>query len=400
MKILQVSPKIPFPPKDGGAMAVLNLSLGLAEEGNEMHMLCINTPKHFYHSDIIPDKIKQHVKIHAVFVNTNISPVKLLLNFFFSQQPYIAKRFYNKSFILAIKALLEKEDFDIVQLEGAYLMQYVPVIRKTSKAHISMRAHNVEFEIWKRKAENEKQIFKKFYFKTLAKRIEKFERRCINQYDLLLPITKRDANFFASAGNKKPMQVIPFGLAYREKKLVIQEQKSLFYFGSLDWIPNQEGLMWFLDNVWGEIKEKHPDLILRIAGRNAPPWLKKALLNQPVEYSGEIENAENYLQHNTIMVAPLFSGSGIRVKIIEAMSYGKVIITSALGAEGINFINKKHLFIANTKQEYIHTIEYLLKNPKIIETTGKNAKLLAKQNFDIFAISLKLTEFYNAHCKS
>jgi len=395
MKILQITPKVPYPPKDGGAIAILSLAAVFAKTGHHVTILCVNTPKHYFHITEIPAKYKDNIKFKSVYINTNTNPFKLILNLLFSSNPYIATRFYTNKFKKELLSLLKSQSFDVIQLEGIYLSSYIDDIKKVVSTPVVLRAHNVEHEIWYRNALMEKNILKKWYMKNLAKRVKKYEKSVINQYDILLPITSKDAEFFQNNGNSKPCRVIPFSIDIKDHPLQKQaDKKKLFFIGALDWLPNQEGLLWFLENVWHNVKHQATDLEFHVAGRNAPEKLVRSLKNHDIVYHGEVEDAEKFCQDKGIMVVPLFSGSGMRVKIIEGMARGKIILTTSLGMEGIPAINRQHLMTANDEQEFIKAILRVTREDSLYNKLWKNSRVLVKENFDIFMISTGLIHLY------
>jgi len=397
MKILQLANKIPYPPRDGGAIATLNISLGLAELGHEVTVLGMNTPKHFTDLSVLPPKIKNTIRILDVEVDTDIKPWYALSNLVFSKLPYNATRFFSRKFEKELADLLRKQEFDVIQLEGLYLCFYIDCIRKHSKALVSLRSHNIEYEIWERSANFEKNYFKRKYFYLLAKRIRRFELNYLNCYDVLLPITSRDARKYNRMGNQIPYQIIPVGYDLNNLSPEKENVKfpSLFFIGTLDWFPNQEGLIWFLDNVWSELLEMNPGLSFHIAGRNAPLKMKKLFRKyENVVFHGEVEDAELFIRENAIMIAPLFSGSGMRVKIIEGMALGKTIVTTSIGAEGIDVVHEHNIIIEDLAFDFIAQINALVRDKKRFERIGRNAATFIRSYYDNKRISETLAEFY------
>ncbi len=396
MNILQLSNKMPYPPKDGGSIATLNLSKGFAELGHKVTVLTMNTSKHYFSVDNIPKNLKSKINFFDVFVNTKINPFNALINLLFSTFPYNAKRFISKDFNNKLINLLLDNDYDVIQLEGLYLCVYINVIRKYSKALIIYRAHNIEHEIWERTTEQQKGFLKKFYLKILTKRIKKFEINLINQYDALVPITERDALNFNKLGNNKPLHVSHTGINISELKpnFSNMEFPSLFYIGALDWAPNQQGLLWFLDNIWLKISDKHKNLKFYIAGRNAPQWFINKLKKGNIFYFGEIDDAYEFMNSKAIMIVPLLSGSGMRIKIIEGMALGKIIISTSIGAEGINITHNKNIIIADTPDGFIDEIDRVLNNKVVFDNIGKNAITFVNNNYDNLTITSSLINFY------
>ncbi|WP_163324365.1 glycosyltransferase family 4 protein [Draconibacterium mangrovi] len=400
MNILQVTNKVPFPARDGGAIACMNLIKGLAQQGNSVTVLAMNTAKHHLSPDEIPDEIKQLATFKLVNVPAKINAFAALVNLLFSQKPYNAVRFVDENFSEALAELLSENEFDIVQLEGLYVCPYIPVIRKYSNATVVYRAHNVEFEIWERSAKLTRGL-KKLYLQNLSKRIKRFEAGLLNSYDILVPITARDGEILDSLGNKKDKQVSQTGIdlsAVVPDKTNI-EYPSLFHIGSLEWAPNQEGILWFIENCWIKIRNKYPDLRFHVAGRNAPQWLIDKLNVDGVIFEGEVADAYRFMNSKAVMIVPLFSGSGMRIKIIEGMALGKSIVSTSIGAEGIDVTDGENILLANDATGFVDAVFNLLEDRDNFECIGRNATLFIQQNFDNLAISKKLIGFYKQYTK-
>ena len=396
MYILILTNKPPFPAKDGGAIAVFNLAKGLAETGTQVHILAMNTSKH--KGSKLQETTNQNLRLDYVDVKTNIRLFNLTKNLLFSKLPYNAERFINQNFLNELKNILQAKEINIIQLEGPYLSFCIDTIRQYSKAKISFRAHNIEHEIWQRTAAFQKNHLKKSYLNHLAKRIKKFELSLLKQVDLLVPITSRDDSEFKKFGNNLPSAVIPVGIDITNE--FVQHYgnfESIFYIGALDWIPNQEGLLWFIEKVWPIILTKVPNVQFHIAGRNAPKWLEKVFAKPRIRFHGEIENASDFIAKNGIMIVPLFSGSGMRVKIIEGMALGKAIITTSIGAEGIEAINGHDIVIANTAWEFVDELIKLFRNQDLISSISSNATEFVRKNYDNKLISQNLLNFYKQH---
>jgi len=395
MRILVLSNKIPYPAIDGGSIATLNLSLSLAKQGNSVTLLAMNTVKHFFSVDNIPSHITNKIFFHIVDVPAKISILGAIKNLVFSSKPYNAARFYNSDYKKNLSTLLKSRSFDIIQLEGLYLGLYIPIIRNYSKAKIVYRAHNLEFEIWERASERTK-ILKKWYFKNLAFRLRKLEIHLLYHYDAILPISDKDGKWFLEQKPDIRIQTTPAGIGKKYINTTVSSEiiPDLFFIGALDWLPNQEGLLWFINNVWPRIHKKYSNLKFYLAGRNASAEIKSIKAPNLV-FLGEVENASNFMQSHSIMVVPLFSGSGMRIKIIEAMALSKAIITTSMGLEGNPAKNNEHILIANNEEEFIIQIGYLLSNPKKIQELGISAMKFVNIHFDQEKIAEQLQWFYS-----
>ena len=168
---------------------------------------------------------------------------------------------------------------------------------------------------------------------------------------------------------------------------------DLFHIGAMNWIPNQQGIHWFLENVWPLIHQENPDLKFYLAGRTMPKWL--LLSDYPkVVILGEVEDAKTFIQSKGIMIVPLFSGSGLRIKMIEAMAMGKVVITTSIGAEGININNHENCMVADTIDEFKMAVIEMLHNQEKRRRIAQNARKLIEKEHDNVVLTDKLIAFY------
>jgi polysaccharide biosynthesis protein PslH len=399
MKILILSSKVPFPPKDGGSIATLGLANGLTNAGNNITMLCLNTSKHFVSENDLPDHLASKMRISAIYQSTEIRLIPALKNFMFSDEPYNGIRFISAEFEAALTRLLKNEKFDIIQLEGPYMGYYIPAVKKYCNAPVAMRAHNVEHEIWARKSKNENNPLRRFYLKILSDRIRKHESKILNSIDLLVAISQRDNEILLKLNPGLKSIVIPAGVdADNYPQPLNPEYPSLFFIGSLDWMPNQEGIVWFIENVWPEIK-KHSPILFHVGGRGAPPWLVKKLISNGVNFHGEIEDAYEFMNMYSIMVSPVFSGSGIRVKILEAMMMGKVVISTRIGSEGISYTHGENILLADDQATFTKLILEYSTDRDNYDRIAKAGRLFVLESFNNLAFCKTLDEFYRKNLR-
>lgn len=395
MRILQMCKKFPYPLKDGESIAVTYLAKALNELGCDVTLLAMNTSKHYFDTNNLPDSFNHYESIYFTEIDNRINSVSAFLNLF-SSDSYHISRFVSKSFEKVLIQLLQSREFDIIQLESLYLAPYINVIRQYSNARLCMRAHNVEFEIWERIAKNTTNPVKKWYVDHLATKLKNFEVSKLNEYDLLAPISERDANIFKELGYNNKMQVIPIGIDNRDymaDDASFKKELSISFIGSLDWIPNLEGVEYFLSEIWPELSTKYPKLKLHIAGRNTPQKLLDRNI-QNVVFEGEVPNAKDFINKHSIMLVPILSGSGMRAKILEGMALGKVVLTTSLGLEGISAQNKDHVLIADTKAEYIKCIEYCYTHTNELKEIGQRAQVFISDRYDNLQLAKHLIDAY------
>lgn len=394
MKILQVCSKIPYPSKDGGSIAMNMLTEGLIATGNEVTVLAMSTPKSFLKQGEIDESYQSKTNFQTVFIDTSIKPFAAFLNLF-SKKSYNVIRFYSKEFEKALEVVLAKENFDIVQLETLWVTPYVETIRKKTKAKIVYRSHNVEYIIWERLAVITKNSLKKRYFQLLAGRLKNYEVSMLNKYDAIASITDVEISTLKTLGCTLPVKHVPFGVSlvkYAPRQVDI-EFPSLFHIGSMDWMPNMEAINWFLNKIWPAIHVKFPNLNLYLAGRNMPDWLSELKMKN-VKVMGEVEDQLEFIRSKSVMIVPLQSGGGMRIKIIEGMAMAKAIVSTSIGAEGITCEDQVNILLADTETAFEQAIENCVVNKAFTETIGKNARVLVENKYDNYKICKELVAFY------
>lgn len=394
MKILFLCNKSPYPAKEGGPIAMNSIIEGLIKTGNEVKVIALNTDKYLIKENEIPEDYRQKTKIEFVYTSLAIKPLNAFLNLF-SKKSYHIERFISEELKQKLADVLQKETYDIVQLEMLYMTPYIETIRKHSKAKIVLRSHNVEHLIWKRISTLTSNPIKKIYLNYLTRKLEKYEIKMLNAYDGIATISRKDKDYFVKFDCRIPIVDIPFGVDITQYQPCEKEMDfpSLFHLGSMNWVPNEEGIIWFLENVWTEIHNKFPNLKFYLAGRNMPDWLTN---NQTpgIEVVGEVEDAQQFICSKSIMIVPLFSGSGIRIKIIEGMALKKAIISTEIGAEGINYENEKNIMISNTPATFIEAIEKCIHDQSLCNKLGENAGKVINQDHNNERIIPKLESFY------
>ncbi len=394
MKILQLCNKPPYPPVDGGTIAMNSITQGLLGEGCSVKVLSVWSDKHPVNKHTITEEYIQATGFEAVYVDLNIR----LWSAFFAMmtgESYHVKRYESKEFAQKLLSVLQHETFDIIHIESIFLTPYVSLLRRYSKAKIILRAHNVEHLIWQRIAKCTSNPFKKRYLKHLSLTLRAYEVEHINKYDGIVCITQNDAEHFVSLGCRKPVISIPFGIIAPDCiDNVDAEPNSLFHIGSMDWAPNVEGITWFLDQVWEKVRKEVPTVRLYLAGRKMPEYLLKSEYPN-VSIIGEVPDAMYFIESKKINIVPLLSGSGIRVKIIEAMSVGKTVISTTIGAEGIDYTDGVNILIADTPEDFARQIKRCVEDDDFCAAIGKNACELVAKRYDNFSLTKALLQFYN-----
>jgi len=382
MKILQLTNRIPYPLNDGGNIGVHYYTEGYLDAGADLSMLAMNTLRHHVDTEKLPGMYRRLSFFRAVDVDNRIKPLDAFLNLF-GKSSYNIDRFISKSYEWELVQLLQENDFDIVQLEGLFLVPYIPVIRKYSRAKVVIRQHNIEFRIWERLTARAHNPLKKAYLRLLARRLKAYELGHRKDYDLVLPISREDELFFRNLGDTSPTFLHPFGINIAPIPFcpAATSPLSLYHIGAMDWLPNQESVNWLLDEVMPLVVRQLPDVKLYLAGRNMPAsYFEKQDKN--IVVLGEVPDAQAFECDKSILVVPLLSGGGVRIKIFQALAMGKTVVTTPVGVEGIEAEDGKEVFVARDAVAFACLLTELLQSPDRVEAAGKAARRLIEEKYD------------------
>jgi glycosyltransferase involved in cell wall biosynthesis len=330
-------------------------------------VLAANTPKHHQPADALAH-LGPRVRLVTVDVDTRLKPLAALQNLLFSQDSYNEARFHSPALLAQLVELMLTESIDVVQIEGTYVVWYAYGLLAAFWRRgifnmpyiLVLRAHNVEYTIWDMLASRAGNPLKKWYLQKMARRLQALEQNMLHRVDAVAAITEEDANrlrgmFYRGlpapvnadavralnkGGEGRPIfAVIPAGLdlrAFQPDPAARPQPRTVFMIGSLNWLPNLEGLEWLLREVWPAVHAELPDLELHVAGSHPPAHLTARLQGQDkVFVHGFVDSAAAFMRQYDLMLVPLLSGGGMRIKIIEGMAAGKAILSTALGAEGV-----------------------------------------------------------------
>ena len=397
MNILLLCKKFPYPLKDGESIAVQVLSKALVDLGCKVSLLAMNTHKHYYSGHRMPPELSHFHRVETVCVDNRVTPWGALRQLYRGESYHIS-RFESLPFRLKLRQLLQADDYDIVQLETLYLTPYIDEIRRYSRAQIALRAHNVEHEIWERIADNCRLPGRSWYLRLLARQLRTYEKARLREIDMLIPISKKDEAVFRRMGYQGRLVTIPIG--WEPTRAIADYHSygtpiSLSFIGSLDWMPNQEGLRWFVERVWPRLSRAYPRLTLHIAGRNTPAWVFK-LHSDRLIIHGEVPDSAAFINAHSMMVVPLLSGSGMRAKILEGMALGKVVLTTSIGLEGITAVDGKEVLIADTPEAFHQALTRCHGMNGQLETMGRSAEAFVRKHYDALAIAKILMAAYQA----
>ncbi len=396
-----------------------DVARGLADVGHQVTVLAVNTPKHRQDD---PTVLGPDIRLLTHFIDTSVRPGPALRNVVAQVRgaaghlPYNVSRFVDAGFRARLAALLTAETFDIIQFEGTFVAAYAADCRRLAP-HTPrvLRAHNLECQIWERLAENARNPLKRWYLRHLAEGLRAFETAVATDFDAIAAITELDAAQWAglskatsheqqatrneqrATSNEQPKTTtIPAGVrrtGWQPDSAIQPLPHAVGLIGALNWAPNVEGLRWLLADVWPLVRAARPDAELHIAGSHTPAWLT-ALRVPGVTIHGFVPSAAAFMQRHQLVLVPLLSGGGMRIKIIEAMTLGCAVLTTPVGGEGIPATHGREWLMAATPAEWVQAVLGALDGTTDVPALGRAAAALAAREFDNEAVVRRFEALY------
>ncbi|TVT39086.1 glycosyltransferase [Hymenobacter setariae] len=402
MHILQLCPRVPYPPHDGGALAMYETARGLAEAGHRVTILAANTPKHHQPADALAH-LGPNVRLVTVDVDTRIRPLAALRNLLFSQEAYNVQRFVSKALLDELAATLVADPADLVQFEGTFVAPYLELLTTKMRSQgaqlppLVLRAHNIEHTIWQMLAGRTGNPLKSWYLQNMASRLARFEHEVLPRFDAVAAITKQDADRLRQMGCPEPIAVIPasYDLGRLPAATAPPRPRTLFVIGSLNWLPNLEGLAWFLKEIWPQAHAEMPELELHIAGSHPPADLTSRPPGQDnVFVHGFVESAPAFMQQYELMLVPLLSGGGMRVKVVEGLALGKAVLSTTLGAEGIAAHNDENILLRDGAAAWLAALRDYYHGRLPLAAIAEAAARTAHAEYDTRQVTQRLLGLY------
>jgi len=376
MKILLIASRIPYPLRDGGAIATFNQFKGYSGSGHSVRMFALNTRKHFVDAETIHRVLELYGPVETYAIDTGIRWQAALLNLF-SRRSYNIERFDDPGFHALLARHLENNRYDLVQFEGLFTAPYVHTVRAHSGARLVLRQHNVEYRIWEKQAAAEPNPLKRAYLSLLASRLRQYETSILPAFDGIAAITADDAAILQKHAAQVRVGTIPAGIELPEPKPE-GNPNALYHIGSMEWMPNQSAVLRLLQRIWPLVSAKNPQSTLHLAGKGMPKAILPELPSR-VYNDGEVADAARWSEPFGILCVPLLAASGVRMKTLEALAEGKWVVSTSVGAAGLPLEHEKHCLIADSDAEFASAILRLQADASLRQKLRKHGLELASQ---------------------
>jgi len=396
MKFLLTLPRPLFPADTGGKIRSLNIFARLAKRA-EIHAVSFADPA--YDIAAITEMRQIFASYTPVFwreakKHSRAFYTEVLANQF-NPLPYFLAKCNRPHFRSAVEKLAACQHFDLVFCD--FLHTAVPLLEFSFRPRVVFE-HNVEFLLRKRKWAAEKHPLRKLVFGAEWRKAQKIEAKVCRSFDHVIAVSKDDQQAIQNEFAVKRVSTLPTGVDTDFFRPADDRQQHhaqpgrLVFVGSMDWDPNEDGIVWFLREIYPRIRQAVPNASLTIVGRGASSRLRAIAAREcAVEITGLVPDVRPYLSQAEVVVVPLRVGGGTRIKIPEAMAMAKAVVSTPIGAEGLPFRDGREIRIAERPKDFTQAVVELLKSASLRTSMGRAAReeVVSKHGWDVVVAKME-----------
>jgi glycosyltransferase involved in cell wall biosynthesis len=279
-----------------------------------------------------------------------------------SPAPYAVNKFTSRRVQRAVTARLDEGRFDAAICDFLSASRNFPEHFATPSV---LFQHNVESVLWRRQAHHEPNLIKRLAFQIEAIKMSRYERDAVRRFPRVIAVSERDRDEMAGMTDPERIDVVPTGVdvaQYRAASGSPSGRPIMMFLGSMDWEANIDAVDYFCREIWPSIRAAVPDASFRIVGRAPHPRVAR-LASQSVEVTGRVDSVVDHLRDAAVFVVPLRVGGGTRLKIFEAMAAEKAVVSTTVGAEGLDVRDEHDVLLADTPRHFADAVIRLLKDP-------------------------------------
>lgn len=299
--------------------------------------------------------------------------------------PYAVGAYRSHAYRQAVRQLLDTGAFDRIVCDFL-----VPAVNLPSRLPCPavLFTHNVEAEIWRRHTETATSLVRRALYRQQWRRMRRFERDTVARFDRVLAVSEADRQTLQRLYGDRlaaPVSVVPTGVDtayFGPAQEAVVRPRHLVFLGSMDWLPNEDAVLFFCGEVLPRIREAEPLVTLSIVGRSPTAAVKRLTRERGIDVTGRVDDVRPYLQEAALCIVPLRIGGGTRLKIFEAMAAGKAVVSTTIGAEGLPVEHGTHLRVADDPAQFAQAVVTLLRNPADRRAMERAARSLVAERFD------------------
>ena len=376
MNILMISPQVPYPLVGGAKIVTYNTIKYLSQLGVNLTLVSI--------VDNCSNNISELEKYcRVILVPVKIDNSKLgIIRSFFSSIPYTISKYISRAVLNELDRFISSNKFDLVHIEHLHMAYCGQYVKSKYSLPVLLRCHNVESVILRRYLNYEKDPFRQLFIRFQYERLYNYEKKIIKCFDKCIMISKRDKEVIEIINPQVKVTAINPGMEIISSKRQPVQPQEILFVGTMDWLPNEDSILWFIHRVLPIIQREIKGVTLNVVGANPSPKIKSLNSFTGINIMGRVKNILNFYERSSVFIVPLRSGSGIRIKIIEAFLMKVPVVSTTVGAEGMELKNGEHILISDGEVEFAEAVVNFLRNTRYAERVSRKGYDFAKKNYN------------------
>ena len=379
-KILFITPRFLYPPNDGAKIVFFSTFKYFCEK-NEVDVISNISKQDTRYIPYIQNKVS---RLSTIVFDVKIQHFLLLFQSLLFWKPYLLLKYLRPVFTKKVDEFLSTKEYDMVWIESSYMSFFIPHIReKYPQIKIYLRSHNVESLLLQRVYDETKNPFKRLLLKREIIFMEKQETLMMQQADKVFVISPIDEQTFLSIDpslSNKLSLLYPTVDFEKYKKSSLPTEKNIVFIGSMDYLPNAHGIQWFVEKVFPEVEKIYPDVHLYIVWKWMPASFNKWTSRKNIILDRGVKEDVYYYDMARLFICPLFSWSGIKIKIINAFACEKAVLSTTIWVEGLKVSNNQELFIQDTPEWWVKVIAEVLWKDEELNRVAQKWCMYAESN--------------------
>jgi polysaccharide biosynthesis protein PslH len=392
VNILFLAPRFPLPADTGGKIRTLNILKQLAKE-NTVHLAAFSFEK----GDAALAGELQKLGIEVTLVPMKESSFfQKVIGIYFLSIPFSLAKYKTKEMMRTVRRLMKDKHFDAVHVDHLHMAHYIRLFPNIPRM---LDEHNVEYKILERCEEVEKSPVKRHAYHDQAVKMWTFEADMAQKFQCVFACSEDDRVLLNRiTSGMIPIHVIPNGVDtefFQPSKPKTGMEDALVFTGSMDWLPNDDGITYFCQEILPLVWQSKSDVKLYVVGKNPSAAVRElAEKDKRVIITGRVDDVRPYIERSKVFIVPLRIGGGTRLKILEAMSMEKAVVSTTIGAEGIKHTKDVNIALADSPPQFAQAILDLIAQPRKIEAMGAEGRKLVCKQYDWNVVGEKLNAIY------
>lgn len=393
MDILFITTKCPLPTNDGHSLRSFNLLKQVAAK-HKVHLLSFVKYQQEYNSIDELEKLCRSVELFEVPENrSKISFIKTLVFSLLKRKAFVVCKYDTQPMRQAIRRKLSENTINIVHLDMLPLAIYLDEVRGQKTV---LDEHNVESKLLKQRVDTQTRHVRKWFFSEQQRLLEQFEKSACRGVDCIVTCSQEDKEVLNGFAPTTPVEVVPNGVDtcfFAPDSSIAEEDSSMIFVGGLNWFPNLDALQWFDKMIMPDILRDFPLAHLHIIGQQSDTvtWQNQG----SITCHGFVEDIRPYMAKAYVFIVPLRVGGGTRLKILNAMSMGKAVVSTTIGGEGLGLISGENVIFADQEKKFSTTVKNLFNNSEYRNKISKNGREFIAAHYQWDTIGKKLLNIYD-----